>query len=70
MKTKYVIVGTADEWYEDGECWAILYDYQDALNWLKENTVTDTLIERLNWLESCKEQFEYNGYYELVISYN
>lgn len=68
METKYIVVGIADEWYEEGKSLAIFNDYNDTLTYLKVNKM-DALIGKLDYLEENKENFIWKDSYELVISY-
>ena len=69
MKDKYIIVESADEYYEDGSYIASFDNYNDALDYLKNNKM-DLLIDNLNYLESIKDRLRvFNGLKEIVVCY-
>ena len=68
IKDVYVVVGYADEWYEDGE--GIVFDnYADTLKYLKSNKL-HKLIPKLDYLENIKDRlYVYDNKREIIVSY-
>lgn len=71
-KFNYIVVGIADEWYEEGKYLAKFDNYKDTLEYLQKNKMS-TLIERLNFLEETKDTLRAYGkddnIVDIIVSY-
>lgn len=72
-KYKYIVVDTADEWYEEN-IGNVFYSFEETYDFIIgnnkfANSIVEAYIEKLDYLEKHKESFaEWNGYIELVVS--
>jgi len=73
MEQKYVVVGYADEWYEEGKG-KVCDTYEDARRYIVENLKSNkTLLDKLEYIHTHKKALQDSGIlnkeYEIIISY-